>query len=711
LAVLGLLAVPGVARAAVVDSLGDAAADSGAQMACQNGTAGCTLRAAVEIDATSITFTPGLTGAIPIASTLPIDTALTAVNGVGASVTLQPAAGAFNISASDVTLENLTISGGAGSAIGVTGGAARAIISGNTISGGTTGVQVDSGTSASLSANTIGGVGTGVSVGGSASVSGGSINSAATGIAVTGAGVATLSSSISSLSGSGVSVPGGGTATITSGVISGGTGSGDAAVATSGDTTISGAVLQGSATGLAVGGTSTAISGSTVQSNTNGIAVTGGAATITNDTIINNTTGIVVASGTATIGGNSTAVDNLINSNTDDGIRSTGGTVFLLQNRGTNGTGGNDLFFDIGGDGPTSAGRPAITFANATEVTGTAPIGSTVRVYVATPSARGLQSFIGTTTADSSGNWLLLYSVPDGTRLAVNVSTASGTNSSEYTFGVADAAGPPNTAILGGPPALTSDNTPTFSFSGGGSGLTYQCKVDGGAFAACSSPVTLSKLSDGTHTFSVRSRDFGGILDPNPATRTFRVDATAPDTSINTAPPGLTNDATPRFRFGSEPGASLECKVDGSALTPCTSPRTLKRLSDGKHSFEVRARDAAGNIDPSPALRNFTVDTDVPLVSLTRTARLAKRRLKVTITCAKGRESCRGTLVLRRGKTSLKTDPFALKPRKSRNLTFKLSAKTVRAVMRRRRPSIIVVATTRDTAGNKATLTRTLRLR
>jgi hypothetical protein len=81
------------------------------------------------------------------------------------------------------------------------------------------------------------------------------------------------------------------------------------------------------------------------------------------------------------------------------------------------------------------------------------------------------------------------------------------------------------------------------------------------------------------------------------------------------------------------------------------------------------------------------------------------------VTCAKGRESCRGGLVLRRGKTRLKSVSFALKPRKSRTLTFRLSSKLLRTVMRARRPSLTVVATTHDGAGNTATLSRKLRLR
>ena len=42
------------------------------------------------------------------------------------------------------------------------------------------------------------------------------------------------------------------------------------------------------------------------------------------------------------------------------------------------------------------------------------------------------------------------------------------------------------------------------------------------------------------------------------------------------------------------------------------SPLTAAPLTDGAHSFEVRATDAAANTDPTPAQRSFTVDTTAP---------------------------------------------------------------------------------------------------
>ena len=111
----------------------------------------------------------------------------------------------------------------------------------------------------------------------------------------------------------------------------------------------------------------------------------------------------------------------------------------------------------------------------------------------------------------------------------------------------------------------------------------------------------------------MRATDEAGNTDPSPAEREFTVDTTAPQTTITAGPTGLINEATPSFSFSSsEPGSSFECRLDSGSFGACSSPYTAPTLTDGPHSFEVRATDEAGNTDPSPAEREFTVDTTAP---------------------------------------------------------------------------------------------------
>ena len=54
-------------------------------------------------------------------------------------------------------------------------------------------------------------------------------------------------------------------------------------------------------------------------------------------------------------------------------------------------------------------------------------------------------------------------------------------------------------------------------------------------------------------------------------------------------------------------GVAFECKLDAGAYLPCSSPKTLIGLGIGSHAFSVRAIDAAGNTDPTPATASWRI--------------------------------------------------------------------------------------------------------
>jgi hypothetical protein len=81
----------------------------------------------------------------------------------------------------------------------------------------------------------------------------------------------------------------------------------------------------------------------------------------------------------------------------------------------------------------------------------------------------------------------------------------------------------PDTAIDSGPPASGNSRNVGFAFHGSKPGSTFQCSLDGSAFAACASPFSANKLSPAQHAFAVRSIDAQGNIDPTPATSSFKV--------------------------------------------------------------------------------------------------------------------------------------------------------------------------------------------
>jgi Divergent InlB B-repeat domain len=185
----------------------------------------------------------------------------------------------------------------------------------------------------------------------------------------------------------------------------------------------------------------------------------------------------------------------------------------------------------------------------------------------------------------------------------------------------------PETSITGGPSGTISDRTPTFTFASNEAGSSFSCTVDSGTAVACASPYTTGTLGDGQHTFSVAARDPAGNVDDSPATRSFTVkgapppDKDPPETTITGGPGGGTSDSSPTFSFASdEAGSTFVCQVDQALPAPCSSPHTTQQLGSGSHVFSVYARDAAGNQDPTPAGRGFTVlaPTDSLAPAITR---------------------------------------------------------------------------------------------
>jgi hypothetical protein len=93
-------------------------------------------------------------------------------------------------------------------------------------------------------------------------------------------------------------------------------------------------------------------------------------------------------------------------------------------------------------------------------------------------------------------------------------------------------------------------------------------------------------------------------------------DRTAPETRITSGPAGLVKVRSARFYFVStEARSTFECRVDGRPFVRCASPQLYGGLRDGRHVFEVRAVDAAGNRDATPARRVWFVDATKPIVS------------------------------------------------------------------------------------------------
>ncbi len=151
------------------------------------------------------------------------------------------------------------------------------------------------------------------------------------------------------------------------------------------------------------------------------------------------------------------------------------------------------------------------------------------------------------------------------------------------------------------------------------SGMAYmQASHDGitwSAKQAYAPPMAWKLLpGDGEKQVYLRLWDGAGNVSA-PARDTIILDTTPPGTRLDSGPLGYVASRTASFSFSSEAGARFECRLDAGAYTGCTSPRKYSLLSQGPHTFSVRAVDKAGNADPTPAVRTWTVDTVKPTVT------------------------------------------------------------------------------------------------
>jgi hypothetical protein len=102
-------------------------------------------------------------------------------------------------------------------------------------------------------------------------------------------------------------------------------------------------------------------------------------------------------------------------------------------------------------------------------------------------------------------------------------------------------------------------------------------------------------------------------MDTNQSVSATFVDAKAPDTTITSTPSNPSSVSTATFAFTgtdnvtADKNLTFECSLDNGSWTSCTSAKTYSGLANSTHTFQVRAKDAAGNMDATPASFTWTV--------------------------------------------------------------------------------------------------------
>lgn len=150
-------------------------------------------------------------------------------------------------------------------------------------------------------------------------------------------------------------------------------------------------------------------------------------------------------------------------------------------------------------------------------------------------------------------------------------------------------AGPPAPTITASPTNPTYERSASFSFTDSDSTATFQCRLDGAKFAACTSPQNLAgPLSIGSHTYRVRAVNASGT---SPVTSFSWTVSRPPAPTVDAGPGNPSYTASASFSFSDTlAGATFQCRLDGAAFATCTSPQSYSGpLKTGKHTFGVEA--------------------------------------------------------------------------------------------------------------------------
>ncbi|MDX6484081.1 MAG: hypothetical protein QOE95_1852, partial [Gaiellaceae bacterium] len=234
--------------------------------------------------------------------------------------------------------------------------------------------------------------------------------------------------------------------------------------------------------------------------------------------------------------------------------------------------------------------------------------------------ATGTWSSVGIQLAP--GPFGAAWTIPaDGHRALRAVATDNADRTASSLVDVTVDRTPPDTTIVTQPGDPSNEAAPTFTFSASEPGSTFECSLDGAAFAPCSSPDVVASLADGTHDFAVRAIDPAGNTDASPATWTWLTDLTPPTATMDN--PGVnvrgvvsltsTQDDPGGANASGIASVSYEYSADdGTSWAPTPASWDTAPITDGLYKLHVVVVDNAGNQTTDTLAADVRVDNTAP---------------------------------------------------------------------------------------------------
>ena len=181
---------------------------------------------------------------------------------------------------------------------------------------------------------------------------------------------------------------------------------------------------------------------------------------------------------------------------------------------------------------------------------------------------------------------------------------------------------PPQIQLLSKPNKLTNKAQAQFNLRATDteSGVKrYWCWLNG-IEKACTRSNVWSNLGEGVHHFEALAEDKVGNYSER-VKYSWTIDLQAPILKFTKVPHNFIaeNFADIAFEATDDSGVtpSYYCKLLGTAFESCASPHALKDLREGKHSFFVKAKDAAGNFSET-ITHTWHVDKTPPVIKFVK---------------------------------------------------------------------------------------------
>ncbi len=238
-----------------------------------------------------------------------------------------------------------------------------------------------------------------------------------------------------------------------------------------------------------------------------------------------------------------------------------------------------------------------------------------------------------------------------------------------------DGTPPGQPSIAPSVPDATSSSSQAIQFTGEGGG-SYECRLNNGAWAACTSPFATGALPDGRQTFEIRQTDDAGNVGAARVAE-WVIDTTVPTPpTVGGNPTGTVRSKGATMTFAGEQGARIECRLNGGSWSPCPSPMSVSGLPEGTNRMEARQVDIAGN-ESGVAAVVWTVDTVAPKLK----GRVKASRSKKTSVVRSSFNPASGAPARIEYSTSKKKPPSGSAPAGSRTVPWRSSV-TVRGSAR-----------------------------